>query len=246
MRSRRRALDVRWRGLALAASALVACAEPPERPTGFEAERQALVRSLAERGIDDARVLAALGRVPRERFVPAELTEQAYADRPLPIGHQQTISQPFVVAFMTEALELGGDERVLEIGTGSGYQAAVLAECAREVYSIEIVAPLAERAAALLAQLGYEIHLRTGDGYAGWPEAAPFDAILVTAAPEHVPAPLVEQLALGGRLVLPLGGEEQELVLIERTSEGLRERRLLPVRFVPMTGRAQEEPARGD
>lgn len=206
---------------------------------------------LRGRGISDARVLAAMRKLPRERFVPAELAGRAYDDRPLPIGHGQTISQPFVVAFMTEALRLRGDEKVLEIGTGSGYQAAVLAELAREVYTIEIVEPLARTAAEILNQLGYaNLHLRTGDGYRGWPEAAPFDAILITAAPEHIPEPLIDQLAPGGRMVLPLGGRDdalgpglQELVLVERDTSGrLRRHKLRAVRFVPMTGEAQQRP----
>lgn len=195
---------------------------------------------LAAQGLRDARVLAAMRKIERERFVPAALRDRAYDDSPLPIGLDQTISQPFIVAFMTQALELRGDERVLEIGTGSGYQAAVLAECAREVYSIEIVEPLAQRAKQVLESLGYSnVHLRTGDGYKGWPEAAPFDAIMVTAAPDHVPQPLIDQLAVGGRLVIPVGDFEQQLLLLERTSSGVVQRSILPVRFVPMTGEAE-------
>jgi protein-L-isoaspartate(D-aspartate) O-methyltransferase len=208
----------------------------------FAAAREQMVRSqLAARGVRDARVLAAMGRVPRHELVPAELQGEAYDDRPLPIGHGQTISQPYIVAAMTEALHLGGDERVLEVGTGSGYQAAVLAELAREVYTIEIVAPLAERARRDLERLGYaNVQVRQGDGYRGWPEHAPFDAIVVTAAPDHVPEPLVAQLALGGRLVLPLGGSfAQELVLLTRGADGVTRQELLPVRFVPMTGEAE-------
>jgi protein-L-isoaspartate(D-aspartate) O-methyltransferase len=206
------------------------------------AAREAMVREQIEaRGVRDARVLAAMRRVPRHRFVPAWLEQRAYSDQPLEIGWGQTISQPYVVAFMTEALELSGDERVLEIGTGSGYQAALLAECAREVWSIEIVAPLALRAREALRATGYgRVHLRTGDGYVGWPEAAPFDAIIVTAAPDHVPQPLVDQLADGGRMILPVGGFRQELLLIERHGQEISRRSVLPVRFVPMTGRAQE------
>jgi protein-L-isoaspartate(D-aspartate) O-methyltransferase len=197
-------------------------------------------RQLAGRDISDRRVLAALGKVPRHRFVPAHLLSQAYADYPLPIGHEQTISQPYVVAFMSQALRLEGDERVLEIGTGSGYQAAVLGELAREVYTIEIVEPLAQRATSLLAELGYDnVHVRAGDGYRGWPEHAPFDAIMVTAAPDHVPQPLVDQLAPGGRMIIPVGAISQDLVLIERTARGVTRRQVLPVRFVPMTGEAE-------
>jgi protein-L-isoaspartate(D-aspartate) O-methyltransferase len=221
-------------------------AAPPAQgqpaPVERSGEREAMVREQVQaRGVRDERVLAALRRVPRHRFVPAEQAPYAYQDRPLLIGWDQTISQPYIVAFMTAALELSGDERVLEIGTGSGYQAAILAECAAEVWSIEIVAPLAERAARTLRESGYtRVHLRTGDGYAGWPEAAPFDAIVVTAAPDHVPQPLLDQLVDGGRMILPVGGFDQELLLIERRGDELVRRSVLPVRFVPMTGRAQE------
>jgi protein-L-isoaspartate(D-aspartate) O-methyltransferase len=200
---------------------------------------------IAGRGIEDPRVLAALSRVPRHELVPEDVRAHAYEDRPLPIGHGQTISQPFVVAYMTEQLRLRGGERVLEIGTGSGYQAAVLAEIAGEVFSIEIVAPLGERARADLKRLGYKnVHVRIGDGYRGWPEQAPFDAIIVTAAPGHVPQPLIDQLAVGGRLVLPVGSFDQELLRIERHADGIREERLIDVRFVPMRGEAAGEESR--
>jgi protein-L-isoaspartate(D-aspartate) O-methyltransferase len=208
----------------------------------FAAAREQMVRrQLAARGVRDPRVLDAMGRVPRHELVPPELRDEAYEDRPLPIGHGQTISQPYVVAAMSEALRLEGGERVLEVGTGSGYQAAVLGLLAREVYTIEIVAPLAERAAQDLERLGYaNVHVRQGDGYRGWPEHAPFDAIMVTAAPDHVPQPLLDQLALGGRLVLPVGDTlGQELVLVTRGPEGFERKELLPVRFVPMTGEAE-------
>ncbi len=199
---------------------------------------------IASRDVSDERVLAAMRRVPRHAFVPDELVREAYDDRPLPIGHGQTISQPYIVGFMSSALELSGDERVLEIGTGSGYQAAVLAELAREVYTIEIVPELGRQAEQLLRELGYEnVHVRIGDGYLGWPEVAPFDAILVTAAPDHVPQPLIDQLTIGGRMILPIGEERQELVLLRRTESGLEREQVLPVRFVPMTGIAEE---RGD
>jgi protein-L-isoaspartate(D-aspartate) O-methyltransferase len=175
--------------------------------------------------------------VPRHEFVPAELVEEAYADHPLPIGHAQTISQPYVVAFMTEALGLQGGERVLEVGTGSGYQAAVLAEIAAEVYTIEIVAALGEQARERLARLGYDnVRVRVGDGYAGWPEAAPFDAVIVTAAAPRIPEPLKQQLREGGRMILPVGDELQELVVLTRRGEAWHEEAVLPVRFVPMTG----------
>lgn len=197
-------------------------------------------RQLAARGIGDPRVLDAMRRVPRHRFVPGDQRPHAYADRPLPIGHRQTISQPYIVAFMTEALQLAPDARVLEIGTGSGYQTAVLAELAAAVYSIEIVPPLAERAAAVLAETGYDnVRLREGDGYAGWPDEAPFDAIMVTAAPDHVPQPLVDQLAVGGRMIVPVGAQRQTLTVLVRTDEGVTEEATLPVLFVPMTGEAE-------
>ena len=207
------------------------------------AERRArMVRDqMAGRDITDPRVLAAMRKIPRHRFVPAGVRSQAYADHPLPIGHDQTISQPYVVAFMTQALELEGDEKVLEIGTGSGYQAAVLAELCRQVYTIEIVDELAARAEQTLDQLGYDnVHVRAGDGYQGWPDQAPFDAIIVTAAPPEVPEPLVEQLATGGRMVIPVGELYQDLHLIERNAEGFERQKVLPVRFVPMTGQAQK------
>ena len=210
-------------------------------PDAWSEARATMVREqIAGRGIRDPRVLAALARVPRHELVPEAQREYAYEDQPLPIGYEQTISQPFVVAYMTEQLQLRGDERVLEIGTGSGYQAAVLSLLAREVYSIEIVKELGERARADLARLGYaNVHVRVGDGYRGWPEQAPFDAIIVTAAPGHVPQPLIDQLAVGGRLVLPVGGFDQELLRIERDATGLRREHLIGVRFVPMRGEAQ-------
>jgi len=206
-------------------------------------ERERMVRQQIEaRGVRDARVLAALRRVPRHHFMPAEVQQRAYEDHAVSIGEGQTISQPFVVASMTEQLRLGPKSRVLEVGTGSGYQAAILAELAAEVYSIEIVAPLAERAAATLAELGYRnVQVRTGDGYRGWPEAEPFDAIIVTASPDHVPQPLVDQLAPGGRMVIPVGWRgAQDLRLLVREKDGMREQILYGVLFVPMTGEAQE------
>jgi protein-L-isoaspartate(D-aspartate) O-methyltransferase len=193
------------------------------------------------RDITNAQVLAAMGKVPRHEFVPGHLRSQAYQDCPLPIGHGQTISQPYVVAFMTEQLEPKPADRVLEIGTGSGYQAAVLAELTAEVYTIEIIKDLANRAAANLKQLGYtNVHTRTGDGYKGWPEAAPFDAIIVTCSPEKVPQPLIDQLKDGGRMIIPVGSLwNQELVLLRKHDGRLDRRAVLPIRFVPMTGQAQ-------
>ena len=174
--------------------------------------------------------------------MPESQRPYAYEDRPLPIGHGQTISQPYIVALMSALLKLDGSEKVLEVGTGSGYQAAVLSVLAREVYSIEIVQPLAERAARDLERLGYaNVQVRHGDGYRGWPEQAPFDAIIVTAAPDHVPQPLIDQLAMNGRMILPVGEGSQDLVLIRRTEAGVLRDEVLPVRFVPMTGIAEDE-----
>jgi protein-L-isoaspartate(D-aspartate) O-methyltransferase len=213
------------------------CGAAP-RPAEMAARRLALVRSIERQGIRDSSTLAALRAVPRHEFVPAAVRELAYLDDPLPIGHQQTISQPFIVAFMTEAIRPRRGIKVLEIGTGSGYQAAVLAEIGCRVYSIEIIRALADQARARLRRLGYAgVQVRHGDGYLGWPEAAPFDAIVVTAAPDSMPGPLVDQLARGGRLVAPVGGEGevQKLVLLEKDQEGrVRRSELLPVRFVPM------------
>ena len=202
-------------------------------------EREAMVQQqIAARGVQDPGVLAALREVPRHRFVPEHLQGLAYSDRPLPIGEGQTISQPFIVAYMTEALGVSRTHKVLEIGTGSGYQAAVLARVARTVYTIEIVPDLARRATATLKALGYDnVVVRDGDGYAGWPEHAPFDRIMVTAAPEQVPQPLIDQLATGGRMVIPVGGSEQWITIIEKTPGGVVQRRTIEVRFVPFTRR---------
>jgi protein-L-isoaspartate(D-aspartate) O-methyltransferase len=210
----------------------------------FAAARRRMVQeqlSSSGYGITDVRVLAALGKVPRHEFVPAELRHRAYDDGALPIGQGQTISQPFVVAFMTAQLNPQPTDRVLEIGTGSGYQAAVLTELVKEVYTIEIIEPLAQRAGADLKRLGYtNIQVRAGDGYPGWPDAAPFDVIIVTCAPEQVPQPLVEQLRDGGRMIIPIGPlGGQELVLLRKQGGRLEKTAVLPVRFVPMTGRVQ-------
>jgi protein-L-isoaspartate(D-aspartate) O-methyltransferase len=196
-----------------------------------------VTQQIEARGVADPRVLEAMRRVPRHAFVPPSQAAQAYADHPLPIGLDQTISQPFIVAIMAELAELLPGDRVLEVGTGSGYGAAVLAELAAEVYTIEILEPLALRAAATLKRLGYaKVHVRAGDGYAGWPEAAPFDAIVVTAAAPRVPPLLLEQLAEGGHLVIPVGDTLQQLEVYTRAPEGVLRRRVFPVRFVPMTG----------
>jgi protein-L-isoaspartate(D-aspartate) O-methyltransferase len=210
----------------------------------WAALREEMVREqIAGRGVRDPRTLAAMRKVPRHLYVPDERREYAYTDRPLPIEAGQTISQPFIVAYMTQALGLRGGERVLEVGTGSGYQAAILGEIASHVYTIEIVPVLAAHAARTLDEQGYDnVEVREGDGYRGWPEAAPFDAIIVTAAPDHVPQPLIEQLAPGGRLVIPVGDVVQELRVITKGADGkVVEENVLPVRFVPMTGEAEEQ-----
>jgi len=210
------------------------------------ARAEMVEEQVAARGIHDLRLLQALRTVPRHLFVPEEERARAYDDRPLPIGHGQTISQPYIVALMTELAQVEPGDRVLEIGTGSGYQAAVLASLGCTVFTIEIVGPLAERAAADLKALGYDhVTVRAGDGYVGWPEEAPFDAILVTAAPPRIPAPLLEQLAEDGHLVVPIGEGIQHLTVVHRTRDGLERRVVLPVRFVPMTGavrRSKEKP----
>jgi len=213
----------------------------PEGPKGYEKERLRMVSSQIEsRGVRDPGVLRAMRAVPRHRFVPESQRASAYDDRPLPIGHQQTISQPYIVALMSELADVEPGDTVLEVGTGSGYQAAVLAEMGAKVFSIEIVEPLAKQSKATLTELGYDVMVRHGDGYAGWPEHAPFDAVLVTAAPPHIPAPLKEQLKIGGRLVIPVGTHFQSLLRVTRTKDGFREEEVLPVRFVPMTGEAQQ------
>jgi protein-L-isoaspartate(D-aspartate) O-methyltransferase len=209
-----------------------------------ENREQMIEADLLSRGIKDESVLRAMRQVERHQFVPIFMQHLAYADHPLPIEEGQTISQPYIVALMTELLELKPEDKVLEIGTGSGYQAAVLAEIAKEVYTIEIIPPLAESAKGRLQELGYQnIFVRTGDGYLGWPEAAPFDGIIVTAAPENIPQPLIDQLKVGGRMVIPVGGNPainpQLLYLIRKTESGVEKEEVIPVRFVPMTGAAQ-------
>ncbi|MCL5670238.1 MAG: protein-L-isoaspartate(D-aspartate) O-methyltransferase [Acidobacteria bacterium] len=212
-------------------------------PISQRKAREKMVRQqIAARGVRDARVLDALRKVPRHLFVPMVMQPHAYQDTPLPIGYAQTISQPYVVGFMTEALKLRPQDRVLEIGTGSGYQAAVLSLLVQDVYSIEIVEPLGREAAERLQRLGYaNVKVRIGDGYKGWPEAAPFDAIIVTAAPGHIPQPLLDQLAPGGRLLVPVGKDVQTLVRVRRTAKGFKPEELLGVRFVPMTGEAEKK-----
>ncbi len=191
---------------------------------------------IERRGITDPAVLAAMRAVPRHRFVPSDQADAAYDDRALPIGFGQTISQPYIVAFMTHALKLTPEHRVLEVGTGSGYQAAVLGQIVAEVQTIEIVPALAERARALLAELGYSnVHVRTGDAYAGLPELAPFDRIIVTAAPDHAPQPLIDQLAEGGRMIVPVGIAQQQLILLTKAPAGVQCEPLLDVVFVPLT-----------
>lgn len=205
-----------------------------------EARRRMVDEQLAGRDVTDEAVLSAMRRVPRHRFVGDDMQRQAYADRPLPIGHGATISQPYVVAKMTELARVRPGDRVLDVGTGSGYQAAVLAEMGAEVHGVEIVPDLAERAGRLLAELGYEVEVRAGDGYAGWPEHAPFDAIIVAAAAPTLPKPLVEQLAPGGRLVIPMGRGVQDLMVIEKDERGgVRIETIFPVQFVPMTGEVE-------
>lgn len=221
---------------------LVQAAYPGEPQRYIDQRRRMIERDLLGRDIDHRRVLEAMGRVARQRFVPEELQTTAYADHPLPIGHDQTISQPYIVALMTQLAEPRPTDRALDVGTGSGYQAAVLAELCEEVYGIEILEPLAESSAERLAELGYDnATVRHGDGFRGWPEKAPFDVILVAAAPPDVPEPLIDQLAPGGRLVIPVGRHFQQLLRLRKLPDGTVERdEVLAVRFVPMTGEAQQ------
>jgi protein-L-isoaspartate(D-aspartate) O-methyltransferase len=212
-------------------------------PAEFIRLREKMVREqLQGRDIKDSQVLASMAKVPRHEFVPPDLIGAAYDDSALPLRMGQTISQPYIVGYMTQALELHGTERVLEIGTGSGYQAAVLAEIVREVYTVEILPELGEQAAATLKRLGYKnVRFRIGDGYAGWPEYAPYDRIIVTAAPENAPQPLIDQLKVGGRMIIPIGKVEQDLTVLIKESSGVARRSTIPVRFVPMTGQALEK-----
>jgi protein-L-isoaspartate(D-aspartate) O-methyltransferase len=229
--------------LLFVAIAIMGCGQQAPSAADFAEQRQRMVeRQLKFRGIKDERVLAAMAKVPREEFIPVDARADAYEDGPLPIGYGQTISQPYIVAFMTEQLRPKPSDRVLEIGSGSGYQAAILAELVSKVYSIEIVEPLAKTAEATLQRLGYKnVHVKVGDGYKGWPEEAPFDAVIVTCAPDHVPQPLTEQLKEGGRMIIPVGGfGDQELYLLEKQNGQLQRRAVLPVRFVPMAGEASK------
>ena len=221
---------------------------PPVQATAseesvFARARDSMVASqIVVRGVRDPKTLAAMRDVPRHLFVPPSLMKEAYEDRPLPIGHGQTISQPYIVAFMTEALGLKGGEKVLEVGAGSGYQSAVLSRIAAKVFGIEIVEPLARDARQRLVRLGYSnVEIRAGDGYLGWPEHAPFDAIMVTAAAPRVPEPLKRQLKDGGRLILPVGDQTQELRIVTRRKDRFDEENVLPVRFVPMTGEIRRD-----
>ena len=209
----------------------------------FKTMREKMVETqIKARGVKDPRVLSAMLKVERHLFVPKEYQTSAYADQPLPIGEGQTISQPYIVALMTELLELKGGEKVLEIGTGSGYQAAILAELVKEVYTIEIVEPLASSAKNRLLELGYQnINVKAGDGYLGWPEVGPFDAIIVTAAPDHIPKPLIDQLKEGGRMVIPVGAYSQELKKIVKRSGKIETADIIPVIFVPMTGKGVKQ-----
>jgi protein-L-isoaspartate(D-aspartate) O-methyltransferase len=223
--------------LFVAAMAATGCGQQAPPAADFAAQRQRMVeQQLKPRDIKDERVLSAMAKVPREEFVPADQRGASYEDGPLPIGYDQTISQPYIVAFMTEQLRPKPSDRALEIGTGSGYQAAILAELVADVYTIEIVQPLSQTAEAALQRLGYKnVHLKVGDGYQGWPEEAPFDAIIVTCAPDKVPQPLVDQLKEGGRMVIPVGERfAQQLYLLEKKNGQLKESATLPVRFVPM------------
>ena len=225
---------------------MAACTSPEAEQNMPDAEweekrRRMVSEQLRSRDIRDQRVLEAMTKVPRHLFIPEDERSSAYNDYPLSIGHGQTISQPYIVAFMTQALDVKPEHKVLEIGTGSGYQAAVLGELAGEVYTIEIVEPLAASAERTLQRLGYKnVHVRAGNGYAGWPEQAPFDRIMVTAAPDEVPPALVEQLKIGGVMAIPVGSLDQELRILRRTDTGMETLQTLPVRFVPMTGKPKK------
>jgi protein-L-isoaspartate(D-aspartate) O-methyltransferase len=228
------------RFLALAITAIIACGADVDGDSNYQKQRARMVADqIAARGVQDPAVLEAMRIVPRHAFIPNKWQNEAYDDHPLPIGYDQTISQPYIVAYMTEALKAQKGHKILEIGTGSGYQAAVLAQMGTRVYSIEIVEPLGTMARKTLKQLGYDVQIRIGDGYAGWPEEAPFDGIIVTAAPPEIPAPLIDQLKEGGRLVIPVGRYFQDLKIIKKSGGKLVTEATLPVRFVPMTGKIE-------
>ncbi len=242
---------LRWclaAGLLLAATAVFAAGRrplgppPPPRPDPFAALRRSMVmQQIRGRGIDKPSVLSAMELVPRHIFVPLAEQPRAYEDQPLPLGSGRTIYQPYIVALMTSLLDLDPRKTVLEVGTGSGYHAAVLSRIARRVYSIEISPPVAAEAERRIAELGYRnVEIRVGDGYQGWPEAAPFDAILLSAAPPRIPRPLLDQLRVGGKMVVAEGGFIQDLLVITKTPEGLRRQTVIPVRLSPMTGRIRD------
>lgn len=198
-------------------------------------------KQLISRGIQNSKVIQAMLNIPRHKFVPEDLKDSAYGDSPLPIGMEQTISQPYIVALMTELLNLNGGEKVLEVGTGSGYQTAILAEIGCRIYTIEILKPVGDKAHRILQSLGYEnINFKIGDGYRGWEQHAPFGAVIVTAAPDHLPQALVDQLDVKGRMIIPVGASSQELLLIRKTERGIDMKTVTPVRFVPMTGEARK------
>ncbi|MEQ9618918.1 MAG: protein-L-isoaspartate(D-aspartate) O-methyltransferase [Deltaproteobacteria bacterium] len=217
-------------------------ATPDEEPL-YEAKRREMVKTqICGRGITDSGTIEAMRRVPRHKFVPQHMRHLSYSDIALPIGMGQTISQPYIVALMTELLNVGKGDRVLEVGTGSGYQAAVLAEMGCDVYTIEIVEPLALHSRCVLREAGYtEIHFKVGDGYLGWEQHAPYDAIIVTAAPHEIPSPLIRQLKEGAKMVIPVGDEFQELILATKKGDGIEEEKITPVKFVPMTGEAENQ-----
>jgi protein-L-isoaspartate(D-aspartate) O-methyltransferase len=230
------------RGLALGLAVAVAPAAASPAGDGFELLRHTMVeQQVKQRGVTKPEVLAAMDQVPRHLFVPDSLRGKAYADQPLDLGQGRTVYQPYMVALMTQLLDLKRGAKVLEIGTGSGYHAAVLSRIAREVYSIEIVEPVASQASKRLSVLGYHnVEVRWGDGYQGWPDKAPFDAILLSAAPPQIPKPLLDQLRVGGKMVAPVGGFFQDLLVITKTADGLDKRAVIPVRLSPMKGKAQD------
>ena len=232
----------RPRAALLVTALLLACNHEPQ-PDPPDVQRLKMVKSIEARGVHDQRILGAMYRIDREAFVPEKRRDEAYEDHPIPIGWDQTLSQPYIVALMTELAAVKKTDRVLEIGTGSGYQAAVLAELTDQVYTIEIIEDLAHLASVRLYNLGYhKVRVRRGDGFRGWPEAAPFDAILVTAAAPKPPPALLQQLAVGGRLVMPVGDANQELQVHRRTERGFDVQHVVPVRFVPMTGEVSGTP----